>query len=98
MKRIILHVEISSMNQCAKVVCLRVLMWTKNLQYLSCCCGCLDVFSLIPVVACTLTGHVQQVTKSLGEDVGTADTVIHGDVLDRDEGTNIQRSSPRVLT
>lgn len=45
-----------------------------------------------------LTGHVQQFGQFPSEDVGAVDTVVHGDILDGDEGTNVQRSGPRMLT
>ena len=41
---------------------------------------------------------MQHVCKLLSEHVGAFDTVVHGDVLDGDEGANVQRSGPGMLT
>lgn len=46
----------------------------------------------------TLTGHVQHLRQLLSKRVGALDAVVHGDVLDGDEGADVQRSSARMLT
>lgn len=45
-----------------------------------------------------LTRDVQQFCQFLSEHVGTSDAVVHRDVLDGDEGTDVQSSGARVLT
>lgn len=44
-----------------------------------------------------LTWNVKHLRKSLPKNIGTVDAIIHGDILDGNKGTDIQRSSPRVL-
>lgn len=45
-----------------------------------------------------LTRDVQQFCQFLSEHVGASDAVVHGDVLDRDEGADIHGSGAGVLT
>lgn len=45
-----------------------------------------------------LTRNVQHFCKFLSKHVGAVDAVVHGDVLDGDEGTDVHRSGPRMLT
>lgn len=45
-----------------------------------------------------LTGDVQHLCQSLSKGDGALDAVVHGDILDGDKGTDVQRSGPRMLT
>lgn len=45
-----------------------------------------------------LTGDVQQFCQFLSEHVGASDAVVHGDVLDGDEGADVHGSAAGVLT
>lgn len=40
---------------------------------------------------------MKHLSESLSKNIGAVDTIIHGDILDGDKGTDVQRSSPRVL-
>lgn len=40
---------------------------------------------------------MKHLCESLSKNIGTVDTIIHGDILDGDKGTDVQCSSPRVL-